>query len=123
MWLAVWLMFMRVVDLFWMIEPTFHEQLRVTVWDIVVPVAIGGFWLTFFFRNLKGRPLLPLSTRIRGRFWNRRMSDQTIRNPENSEHTEYERSDLSAKGIFGFLFGLAVAGVIIHFVLIGMYSC
>ena len=60
MWLAVWLMFMRVVDLFWMIEPTFHEQLRVTVWDIVVPVAIGGFWLTFFFRNLKGRPLLPL---------------------------------------------------------------
>ena len=60
MWLAVWLMFMRVVDLFWMIEPTFHEQLRVTVWDIVIPVAIGGFWLTFFFRNLKGRPLLPL---------------------------------------------------------------
>ncbi len=60
MWLAVWLIFMRVVDLFWMIEPTFHEQLHVTVWDIVVPVAIGGFWLTFFFRNLKGRPLLPL---------------------------------------------------------------
>src|SRR5437868_2989009 len=60
MWLAVWLMFMRVVDLFWMIEPTFHEQLRVTVWDIVVPFAIGGFWLALFFRNLQQRPLLPL---------------------------------------------------------------
>src|SRR5437667_6732118 len=60
MWLAVWLMFMRLVDLFWMIEPTFHPQLLVTVWDIVVPIGIGGLWLAYFFRNLKGRPLLPL---------------------------------------------------------------
>ena len=59
-WLAVWLMFMRLVDLFWMIEPTFHPQLHVTVWDIVVPIGIGGLWLAYFFRNLKGRPLLPL---------------------------------------------------------------
>jgi len=59
-WLAVWLMFMRLADLFWMIEPTFHPQLHVTVWDIVVPIGIGGLWLAYFFRNLKGRPLLPL---------------------------------------------------------------
>ena len=59
-WLAVWLMFMRLVDLFWMIEPTFHPQLHVTVWDIVVPIGIGGLWMTYFFHNLKGRPLLPL---------------------------------------------------------------
>ena len=59
-WLAVWLMFMRLVDLFWMIEPTFHPRLHVTVWDIVVPIGIGGLWLAYFFRNLKGRPLLPL---------------------------------------------------------------
>jgi hypothetical protein len=25
-----------------------------------VPIAIGGFWLALFFRNLKQRPLLPL---------------------------------------------------------------
>jgi hypothetical protein len=59
-WLAVWLMFMRWVDLFWMIEPTFHQQFHVTIWDVVLPLAIGGFWLALFFRNLATRPLLPL---------------------------------------------------------------
>jgi hypothetical protein len=28
--------------------------------DIVVPVAIGGFWLAYFFRNLGALPLLPV---------------------------------------------------------------
>ena len=59
-WLAIWLIFMRGVDLFWMIEPTFHDRFHVTVWDIVLPFAIGGFWLALFFRNLQQRPLLPL---------------------------------------------------------------
>jgi hypothetical protein len=27
--------------------------------DVVVPVAIGGFWLAYFFRNLGALPLLP----------------------------------------------------------------
>lgn len=59
-WVAVGLIFMRGVDLFWMIEPTFHEQLHVSVWDIVLPFAIGGFWLALFFHNLGARPLLAL---------------------------------------------------------------
>ena len=59
-WLAVFLMFMRFVDLFWYIEPSFHPQFHVSWQDIVVPLAIGGCWLAFFFHNLKGRPLLPL---------------------------------------------------------------
>jgi hypothetical protein len=58
--LAVWLMGMRLLDLFWIIAPDFHENLHVTLWDIVIPVAMGGIWLGFFFRNLKERPLLPL---------------------------------------------------------------
>ena len=58
--LAVWLIVMRFIDLFWMIAPNFHENLHVTLWDIVVPVAIGGIWLGLFFRNLRARPLLPL---------------------------------------------------------------
>ena len=59
-WLAALLMFMRFVDLFWYIEPTFGQRFHVSWQDIVVPAAIGGFWLAFFFRNLKERPLLPL---------------------------------------------------------------
>ncbi|HEY6339135.1 MAG TPA: hypothetical protein VIW68_11640 [Candidatus Sulfotelmatobacter sp.] len=58
-WVAVWLMLMRFLDLFWIIEPNFSKSLHVTLADIVVPVAIGGFWLAFFFRNLGSLPLLP----------------------------------------------------------------
>ncbi len=58
-WLAVWMMFMRYVDLFWIIEPNFSRTFTVTVADIVVPFAVGGLWLAFFFRNLGSLPLLP----------------------------------------------------------------
>ena len=58
-WLAVWLLLMRYIDLFWIIEPNFSKTLTVTVADIVVPIAIGGFWLAYFFYNLGALPLLP----------------------------------------------------------------
>ena len=58
-WLAVWLMLMRYFDLFWMIEPNFSGRLSVTWADVVVPVAMGGLWLAYFFRNLNSMPLLP----------------------------------------------------------------
>jgi len=61
--LAAWMIFMRFIDLFWYIEPSFHKTLTF-YWgyllDLVVPIAIGGFWLAFFFRNLRSRPLLPV---------------------------------------------------------------
>jgi hypothetical protein len=58
-WLAIWLMLMRWVDLFWIIEPNFMKGLGITIADVVVPMAIGGFWLAYFFRNLGSLPLLP----------------------------------------------------------------
>jgi hypothetical protein len=64
-WLALWMLFMRWVDLLWHIEPTFHVTLssvsaaELAAW-IVVPVGMGGLWLAFFFYNLKQRPLLAL---------------------------------------------------------------
>src|SRR6267154_1357417 len=58
-WLAAWLIVMRYLDLFWIIEPNFSNTLRFTVGDIIVPVAIGGLWLAYFFRNLAALPLLP----------------------------------------------------------------
>ena len=58
-WLAVWLLLMRYVDLFWIIEPSFSTTFNVTWLDIVVPIAMGGLYLAYFFRNLSSRPLVP----------------------------------------------------------------
>jgi hypothetical protein len=58
-WLAVWMLLMRYVDMFWIIEPNFSKTLSVTLADVVVPIAIGGFWLAYFFHNLGALPLLP----------------------------------------------------------------
>src|SRR6266567_950030 len=63
-WLATWLLFMRFVDLFWYIEPNFNQTISSLSWihllDLVVPVAIGGFWFALFLHNLRSRPLLPV---------------------------------------------------------------
>jgi hypothetical protein len=64
-WLALWMLFMRWVDLLWHIEANFYPTtssvgaLDVAAW-IVVPVGMGGLWLAYFFYNLKKRPLLAL---------------------------------------------------------------
>ncbi|HKW18492.1 MAG TPA: hypothetical protein VJO35_13375 [Terriglobales bacterium] len=62
-WLAAGLIFMRFIDLFWYIEPSFHKTLTFDwgyLLDLVVPIAIGGLWMAVFFRNLRSRPMLPL---------------------------------------------------------------
>ena len=58
-WLAVWLLFMRWLDLLWIIEPNFSSTLRITVADVVVSIAMGCLWMAYFFRNLGSLPLLP----------------------------------------------------------------
>jgi hypothetical protein len=58
-WLAVWLLLIRYLDLFWIIEPNFSKTIALTLADVVVPIAIGGIWLWYFFRNLGALPLLP----------------------------------------------------------------
>jgi hypothetical protein len=58
--IAMWLIFMRLVDLFWMTRPEFTSSAVPTWLDLVLPVALGGLWLGFFAFNLKQCPLLPL---------------------------------------------------------------
>jgi len=58
-WLASWLIFMRFVDLYWYIEPNFSKTVHLNWLALVVPVAIGGFWMAMFLHNLRSRPLLP----------------------------------------------------------------
>ena len=58
---AALVVFMRFVDLSWMILPAFslgHFVIHPT--DLAVPAALGCFWLGFYFRNLAARPLLPV---------------------------------------------------------------
>jgi len=58
-WLAAWIMVIRWVDLFWIIEPNFSKAFTITIADIVVSIAIVGLWFALFFRNLGSLPLLP----------------------------------------------------------------
>lgn len=58
--IAAWLIFMRLVDLFWMTRPEFSASAVPTWLDLLLPVALGGLWLGFFAFNLKQCPLLPL---------------------------------------------------------------
>jgi hypothetical protein len=58
---ALGLMFMRWVELFWQVEPAFHERHATFDWlYLAAPLFLGGLWLFFFARTLKTRPLLPL---------------------------------------------------------------
>jgi hypothetical protein len=57
-WLASWLILMRVVDLWWHIEPASHPTRHVS-WTLFACLAgMGGLWMAYFFRNLRARPLL-----------------------------------------------------------------
>jgi len=57
---AIWMILMRLVDLFWMTRPEFSSSALPTWLDIVVPIALIGLWVGFFALNLKQPPLLPL---------------------------------------------------------------
>jgi hypothetical protein len=60
---------MRLVDLFWLVAPTFRPALAVHWMDVTAPVGLGGLWLAYFFYQLKGRPTLPaLDPRLKEAF-------------------------------------------------------
>jgi hypothetical protein len=63
---AMWMIFMRLVDLYWLTQPefmrgafAFHTPMDALL-PIVLPIALLGLWLGFFAWNLKRMPLLPL---------------------------------------------------------------
>ena len=57
---AMWMIFMRLVDIYWLTQPEFN----LTAWpkplNLVTPIAVLGIWLGYFAWNLKREPLLPL---------------------------------------------------------------
>ena len=50
------------------------------------------------------------------------MSDEMMNHGHSGHETEFEREDLSTRGVFAFMIGLAIVGVVIYFIIIGMYS-
>lgn len=58
--IAIWMIAMRFLDLFWMTRPEFTSHALPTLWDIATILALGGIWLWFFAVQLKQQPLLPL---------------------------------------------------------------
>ena len=58
--IAMWLIAMRVLDIFWLTRPEFTYHALPTLWDIGAILALGGIWLWFFAVQLKQQPLLPL---------------------------------------------------------------
>src|SRR5215471_19830265 len=73
--MAFWIMIVRLVDLFWMVQPSFHGQIevhggaealaplnwQVVLMNVVNVLAIGGWWLTIFYWQLGKRSLMPVN--------------------------------------------------------------
>lgn len=57
--LAAFLLFMRLVDLFWIIEPEFNRgHFHLSWMDVAAPLGIGGVWIAAFCWQLQKRPLV-----------------------------------------------------------------
>jgi hypothetical protein len=56
------IVFMRLVDVFWLTRPAFAGSgFRLHWMDLLAPIGIGGLWLAVFLWQLGKRPLLPLN--------------------------------------------------------------
>ncbi len=66
-YLAVFIMLMRIVDMFYLIAPnpridkTIEKGAFIVSWmDFVAPIAIGGLWLWYFIGQYMKRPVVPV---------------------------------------------------------------
>ena len=60
--LALLILIMRVVDVIWLIEPSFNrERFHLSWMDLAAPIAIGGLWIATFAWQLQKRSLVPVN--------------------------------------------------------------
>ncbi len=60
--IAAVMLIAHVVDVWWMIVPTFYPQGLHFHWlDLAAFLGIGGVWFAFFLRQLERKPLLPVN--------------------------------------------------------------
>jgi hypothetical protein len=60
---AFFIICMRLLDLIWLVEPTFRPGTAFPIhWmDLAVPLGLAGVWLFLFARNLRSRAILPVN--------------------------------------------------------------
>ncbi len=59
---AIFILCMRMVDLYWVVAPDFRKDKFGISWmDLAAPVGLVGIWLAYFFLQLEKRPLMPLN--------------------------------------------------------------
>ena len=68
-WIACWLIIMRLVDIWWHIEPASHPSIHVSWMLLAILAGMGGLWMAYFFRNLRSRPLLAVYAPQTLRLW------------------------------------------------------
>jgi hypothetical protein len=57
---SVWILLLRYVDLHWLTMPAFYPGRLTAHWlDLVLLIAIGGFWVAFLTTRLGSWPLVP----------------------------------------------------------------
>jgi len=60
--LALLILITRVVDVIWLIEPSFNpEHFHLSWMDVVAPMAMGGLWIATFTWQLQKRSLVPVN--------------------------------------------------------------
>ncbi len=58
-WLGALIMVVSLVDVYWLIIPSYYPGHFNLSWlDVVIPIGMGGVWLSVFLLNLKKRPAL-----------------------------------------------------------------
>jgi hypothetical protein len=60
-WIASWILFARMVDIYWHVEPALHPTFHLSWLHFTVIAGIGGLWMAYFFHNLRLRPLLAVN--------------------------------------------------------------
>jgi hypothetical protein len=58
---CIWLLIARIIDIYWIVEPTYRRHGFWMSWtDFAAFFGVGGIWLYVFLGELRRRPLLPL---------------------------------------------------------------
>lgn len=91
--LGCFILFMRLVDLYWWTAPHFRGLNQINAVDVGLPLAMGGLWLTLWTMQMKDRQLLPKYDTRWQAHWAAHLHDAhkepgrvTVRNGEVMEH-------------------------------------
>ena len=59
---AMFILVMRLVDITWLVSPTFeHHGFPIHWMNVAIPAGLVGIWLFFFARQLRSRALMPFN--------------------------------------------------------------